>query len=143
MKERKESDWKPIISLIEKLSEEADRLDWPELIDMVSSSYDEMEKEKDPATILFTWQQFFFRLLYRVRRFSSPLEFNLIYKTNRLENHDNVEMYQITNYDCKMFLWSRKKGFNEYITNDYILVPIDKLTEKEKESFEKKCKNSY
>jgi len=143
MEERNASEWEAIADLVGKIGEEADRLNWPELINMVSDAYTEMEKETDSAIILFTWQQFFFRLLYRVKRMSSPIEFNTIYKTHRLEEHKNIPMYQINNYDYKMFLWARKKKFNDYTTNDYILVPIDDLSDKERESFEKKCEKTY
>ncbi len=143
MEERNASEWEAIADLVGKIGEEADRLNWPELINMVSDAYTEMEKETDSAIILFTWQQFFFRLLYRVKRMSSTIEFNTIYKTHRLEEHKNIPMYQINNYDYKMFLWARKKKFNDYTTNDYILVPIEDLSDKERESFEKKCEKTY
>lgn len=143
MKRENGSEWESIASLVDKVGEEADRLDWPDLIDMISDAYDEMEKETNPAIILFTWQQFFFRLYYRVKAYKHPGRFNTIYETSRLENHENVRMYQIDNYDWKMFVWARKKKFNDYITNNYILVPKDKLTEKERESFEKKCEKTY
>lgn len=136
-------EWKSIVNLVGKIGEEADRLDWQELADMAVSALEEMEKEKDPAIILFVWQQFFFRLYYRVKKYSQKLEFNTVYETSRLENHQDRKFYQVNNYDYKMFVWAKKKGFMDYTTNNFLLVPMDKLSEKEKENFEKKCENHY
>lgn len=143
MEKSRASEWEAIADLIGKIGEEADRLDWPDLADVVAEAYDVMEKETNPATILFTWQQFFFRLYYRVKRYTSPLEFNTVYETTRLENHEYKKYFQVNNYDCKMFLWARKKGFTDYLTNNFFLIPLDKLSDKEKASFEKKCENHY
>lgn len=139
----KAEDWKAIADLLGKIGDEAERLEWPELVSVASDAYDEMEGETNPAIILCVWQQFFFRLLYRVRRYSSPLEFNTVYETTRLENHEYKKYFQVNNYDCKMYLWARKKGFTDYLTNNFFLIPLDKLSDKEKASFEKKCENHY
>ncbi len=140
-KERVE--WEALADIARKISDEADRLDWAELMNEVSDAYEESVKEDDPAIKLFVWQQFLFRLLYRVRKFDRPYEFNRVSKTSRLEKHKTVDMFMIENYDHKMYLWAKKKGYTKYLTNNFFLVPVEKLTDKERESFDKKCENSF
>lgn len=132
------TDWSSIADIVSKICEIADKLGWEELADMVISAYDDMAEEKDQSAILFTWYYYFMRLYYRVRRMTEPRAFNIVYNDSRLEDHSYIEMYRVVNYDFKMFQWARKKGFTQYMNNDWFLVPKDSLTDKEKENFEKK-----
>ena len=141
MGEKNGTDWNSIANAVDKIGDEADRLDWPELIEMTAEAYTEASAEPDQAVKLFDWCQFFFRLLHRVKDMTNPEPFNRVTKTQRLIDHDWRPMYMVDNYDYKMFLWAKKNGHRDYITNKWFLVREDELSGKMRESFEKKCKN--
>ena len=67
-----------------------------------------------------------------------PMPFNEIRKTTRLENHNDREFYMVMNYDYKMFKWALAKKFTWYMTNQWLLIPIDQLSPSEKHNFEKR-----
>ena len=124
------AEWGCIARLVEKIGNEEDRIGWPKLIDMVAEAYTEAEKETDPLVLFFTWHQFFFRLYYRVRNMKEPADFDQVY-----EDRDG---YRIINYSYKMFIFARKRGATENITNGYLVIPENKLSQSEKKKFDKK-----
>lgn len=127
-----------IAKLIDRISVIVDKLEWEELADMVADAFVLAEKEQEPFKMFVDWYQFFFRLYYRVKTYKGPAPFNRIFRDQRVVGHDEIQMYRVQNYDYKMFAWARKKGFTEFLTNDWFLVPVDKLTVAEKANFEKK-----
>lgn len=137
------TDWKSISNTVEKIGDEAERIGWDELNDMVADAYTQASAEPSAANKLFDWYQFFYRLYHRVKDMDSPEPFNRVTKTQRLIDHDWRPMYMVDNYDYKTFIWARKNGHTDYITNKWLLVREDELTDKMKASFEKKCENTF
>lgn len=129
--------WGCISDRIDKICKESERLNWDEIEDMISEAL-EVEDGAVSSDLFFRLYQFLFRLHYRLKSMTSPEPFNKIYTTTRLENHQYATFYQINNYDYKMFRWARSKGFNDYTTNFYLLIPKDSLTEQEQQQFEQK-----
>ena len=136
-----EEEWGAISDIMAKISDESDRLGDVDLLETCISAVDECEKEKSAEERFFGLYRFLFRFYYRVRKMeTSPKEFNIVYEDRRLVGHEYIDMYRVVNYDWKMYKWARKRGLSDTMTNEWLLVPVDKLTEKEKENFEKKVK---
>lgn len=139
--DKNELQWGCIARLIDRITDLMDGDEWNDYVNMIAEAYTEAEKETDPVKLFFDWYQFFFRFYYRVKSQKEPLKLNEIYNDSRLENHDNREMFRIANYDYKSFLWAKSKGFSDYITNGYLLIPKDVLSPAELKSFDKKVLN--
>lgn len=133
---------KHIANLMEKISDEVDRLGWEELSEMAVDALCEADKEKDPAKLLVDWYQFYSRLYYRIKFYKEPARFNMVYHDSRTVKHEEVPMYRVQNYDWKMFLWAKNRKLMEFMSNDWFLVPASCLSETEKANFEKKVKSS-
>ena len=135
--------WGVVAHLIDKIGDEVDRLNWDDALNMIADAYTEVEQETDTTKLFFTWYQFFFRFYWRIKKMDTKRPFNIISLTTRLVDHDDVEMYMVTNYDYKMYLWGRDKGCSNSITNDWFLVPKSILTPAEIKHFEERVsKNS-
>ena len=127
-------EWASLVDIVEKIGDEADRLGCVSIADMCIDAVSDAEKGMSAEEKFFGLYQFLFRLYYRIKGWETDKgPFNLVYSDNRTINHQNVEMYRVVNYDWKMYRWARKRKFIEYMTNDWFLIPIEKLTEKEKE----------
>lgn len=137
IKETREHLWGSISNKIEKIEEEADRIGWNAIVDIVASTFDDAN-EMEPLELFLYLYQFMFRLLYRLKAMDKPEPFNQISKTTRLENHNDREFYMVKNYDYKMFKWAIRKNFAYYMTNSWFLIPIDELSASEKHNFEKR-----
>lgn len=133
-----EENWECIMKKVEQIGEIADEMNWPELAKMVADAYVEAEKETDPIKLFFDVYQFMFRLYYRVKDMKEPQPFNEIYNDYRLIDHENSPMFRIVNYDYKSYLWAKRKGFSEYVTNGYFLVRKSDLSPEELKMLEKK-----
>lgn len=136
MEEEKPDLLASISRIVDKIGDEEDRIGWPELANMVAEAYSAAEKETDVKK-LFSWEAFFFRLYHRVKTLDYPTGFNFIDKITQRECGKLTEYYKVRHYDHKMFLWCRNKGFFDQITDDWILIPVDKLTDTEKARFDK------
>ena len=130
--------WGSVTRLMDKISDEEDRLQWPELIDMIVDTYSEESTNKDGMDIFFSLYQFLMRVYYRIKTMDKPEPFNEVSKTTRLENHEEVPMFMVKNYDYKMFKWAKNKGFTEYMTTDWFLVRVRDLSPSERKGFENK-----
>lgn len=130
--------WGSVTRLMDKIGDEEDRLQWPELIDMVVDTYSEEGNNKDGMDIFFNLYQFLMRVYYRIKAMDKPEPFNEVSKTTRVENHEEVPMFMVKNYDYKMFKWAKSKGFNEYMTNGWFLVRVQDLSPSERKGFESK-----
>lgn len=137
IKENKEQLWGSITGKIDRIENEADRLHWGEVINMVVGIFDEAD-EMEPLELFLSFYQFLFRLYYRLKAMNEPEPFNQISRTTKLENHDDREYYMVKNYDYKMFKWATRKGYADSMTNGWFLVPVDKLSAAEKHNFERK-----
>lgn len=132
--------WGSISNKMDKIGDEADRIGWDAVIDMVAEAYDDGSR-MDPLQLFLILYQFMFRLYYRLRAMDKPMPFNEVSKTTRLENHEDREFYMVMNFDYKMFKWALAKKFTYYMTNQWFLIPIDELSASEKHNFEKRLKN--
>lgn len=130
--------WGSVTRLMDKIGDEEDRIQWPELIDMIVDTYSEEGNNKDGMDIFFSLYQFLMRVYYRVRAMDKPKPFNEVSKTTRVENHEEVPMFMVKNYDYKMFKWAKNKGFIEYMTNGWFLVRVRDLSPSERKGFESK-----
>lgn len=133
--------WSFISKLLDKLEDQADRIGWDGLIDEATKVFDMANKETDTAKVFFEPYQYLFRLYYRVKKMDSPAPFNETYKVSHLINHKDEPFIRLKNYDYKSFLWARKNGFVDYLSNDIIDIPMSELSQAQIRAFEKHLKN--
>ena len=124
-----------------RVEEMSDKLEWGAMIDLISDVFDRSGNITDGAEMFFEPYQFLFRLTQRLKHYDTKEPFNQISIETKLVNHDSARFYRIKNYDYNTFLWCRKKGFTDYISNDIIEVPYDGLTASERLHFDKQCKD--
>lgn len=133
-------EWGCITNLMCKISDLVDTIEggWPELIDMLIEASDECGREKDPATLFFTLYQFLFRAYYRVKTNPVRRQFDMIDKVT-IEGKD---YYRMTNYSYTAYKWAKANDFLWRATNDYIDLPVEKLSAAQRAKFEKRCAKS-
>lgn len=127
--------WDGMLRLIEKVKAISKEMEWPELLSMV---FDQVMQGIDESTEddkLFNQEAYLMRLCLRYEHFKKA-DFNIV------TMDDKNERFRIGNYDYKTFLWGKKK-VPEYIDNNFIYVPYDRLSEKEREHFKEKAINNY
>lgn len=127
--------WDGMLRLVEKVKAISKSMEWPELLSMVLSQVMEGITEETPDNKLFNQETFLMRLCLRYEHFKKS-DFNIVTMDNKNER------FRIGNYDYKTFLWGKKK-VPEYIDNNFIYVPYDRLNEKEREHFKGKAINNY
>ena len=137
IKETRDHLWGSISTKIDKIEEEADRLGWNAIIDMVADAFMD-GNEMEPLELFLYLYQFMFRLLYRLKVMDKPEPFNQISLTTRLIDHQDKEFYMVKNFDYRMFKWAIRKNFAYYMTNSWFLIPISELSTSEKRNFEKR-----
>ena len=121
--------------LLEKLEVIAKEQEWPELEDMIINQAFKDVNESTQADQLFNQEQFLMRLCLRYEHFKkAPL--------NVVSLNDRNERFVIRNYDYNTFLWA-KKVVPEYIDNNFIYVPYDRLSKAQYEAFKSKAVNNY
>ena len=130
-------EWGCITNLMDKISNIEDKIEggWPELVEMVADAIDE-DSKANPTDLFFDLYQFLFRLYYRLKANPVVREFNQVSKFKALTK----EVYRVTNYNYQNFKWAKKNGFADTITNDFIDIDPDKLDDKTKRAFERRCK---
>lgn len=131
-------EWGCITNLMNKIGDIEDKINggWPELIDMVADAVTEEGENKDMAELFFSLYQFLFRLYHRLKVNDTVREFNTVHKlTTR-----GKEVYRVVNYNYQTFKFARKVGAGSSITNDFIDFEADKLTTKQRASFDNRCK---
>lgn len=127
--------WDGMLRLIEKVKAISKEMEWPELLSMV---FDQVMQGIDESTEddkLFNQEAYLMRICLRYEHFKKA-DFNIV------TMDDKNERFRIGNYDYKTFLWGKKK-VPEYIDNNFIYVPYDRLSEKEREHFKGKAVNNY
>ena len=137
IQETREHLWGSISNKMDKIGDEADRLEWGAVINMVADAFND-GSEMEAMELFLTLYQFMFRLYYRLKAMTASEAFNQVSKVNRLENHDERDYFMIKNYDYKMFKWAIKRKYTEYMTNGWFLIPVDDLSPAEKHNFEKR-----
>lgn len=130
-----EAIWDGMNRLLEKVKAFSKDMDWPELLSMVMTQVMDGVSMDTPETLLFDKESFLMRLCCRYETFKKS-DFNIV---SIQERH---ERFRIGNYDYKTFLWAKNK-VPEYIDNNFIYVPYDRLSEKEREHFKGKAINNY
>lgn len=133
--------WSAITNRMEKICEVGDNLKWEALINMIVDTFDEAVTETDGAKLFAIYYQFFLRLYYRIKDYTEPKEFNIVYKDQRVEKNVEIPMFRIENYDFKTYKWAKKKDCLDSMTNGWFLVRKDKLTPAEVRSLESRVKN--
>ena len=139
-------EWGCITNLMDKISDIEDKIEdgWPELIDMVVDAVsEEGENKREPEALFFDLYQYLFRLYYRLKANSEKRPFNVV-KRHGVACADGNAYYDpefyIYNYDYTTFKWLKAIGCGDRISNDYAVVPEDKLTDKQRRAFERKAK---
>ena len=129
-------EWGCVCNLIDKIGEQEEGMEgnWDELIDMVADMIEQEGNEKDPATIFFVIYQYCFRLYYRLKANPVKRKFNQVDKITTA----GKEVYRITNYDYKTFKWAKSGGFIDKISNDYIDLPEERLTTKQRRTLDRR-----
>lgn len=130
-------EWGCITNLMDKISDIEDKIDggWQELVEMVADAIDE-DAKANPTDLFFDLYQFLFRLYYRLKTNPEVREFNQVTKVNKATK----EVYRVTNYNYQNFKWAKNNGFADKISNDFIDIDPDKLDDKTKRAFERRCK---
>lgn len=132
-------EWGCVTNLMDKISGIEDTIDggWPELIDMVVDAVsEEGENMAEPETLFFSLYQFLFRLYYRLKANHEKRPFNIVSRTE----DGGEDCFLLQNYDYATFKWLRAIGCGDRITNDYVYVPVNKLSDKQRRAFERKAK---
>lgn len=130
-----EAIWDGMNRLLEKVKAYSKDMDWPELLTMVMTQVFEGVNMDTPETKLFDKEAFLMRLCLRYETFKKS-DFNIVAMDNKNQR------FRIGNYDYNTFLWGKRK-VPEYIDNNFIYVPYDRLNEKEREHFKGKAVNNY
>ena len=130
-----EAIWDGMNRLLEKVKAFSKDMDYPELLAMVMTQVMDGVSMDTPDTLLFDKESYLMRLCCRYETFKKA-DFNIV------TMDDKNERFRIGNYDYKTFLWGKKK-VPEYIDNNFIYVPYDRLSEKEREHFKGKAINNY
>lgn len=132
----KSLEWGCVTNLIDKISDIEEKMEgyWDELINMIADMITEESTVEDPSKIFFDVYQFCFRLYYRLRDNPTKRAFNQISRTTIA----GKEVYRITNYDYKTFKWARTGGFIDGVSNDYIDLPVNQLTDNQRRAFDRR-----
>lgn len=124
--------WGTAAALLNKAADVAFDMGRDDIVNMISDSYDLMEQAKG-AEIFFNVFQFAWRIYYRMRSLDKDIPINRV--TEETRNHETV--YVVTNYDYKMFLWAKSKGYGGTLTNMEFTVSLSSLTPAEALRFKK------
>lgn len=126
-------EWGCLTNLMDKISNVEDTIEggWPELIDMVADAVTEEAGNKDPSSAFFMLYQFLWRLYYRIKVNPVKDKFNKYSKVK--------DSYWIGNYDYAVLKWAVKSGFTAEIDNLTIKIPEEKLTDKQRQAFNRRC----
>ena len=130
-------EWGCITNLLDKIGDIEDKIEggWPELIDVLADAMDE-EGKSSPEELFFNLYQFLFRLYHRLKINPEVRKFNIVDKVTIA----GKEVYRVTNYNYQNFKWAKINGFADTITNDFIDIDPNKLTTRQQQAFERRCK---
>lgn len=128
-------EWGCITNLMDKIISIEDKIEggWPELTDMIGDIMTEEAMNKNPVTAFFYLYGYMFRLYFRLKNNPTKQPFN------RWSYDEKNSWFMVQNYDYKIFVWAIDHKFNG-ITNNYITIPEEKLSAKERENLARRCK---
>lgn len=127
--------WGTASALLAKAGDLAEAMGRDDIINMLSDSFDLMESEKDASKIFFNVYQYAWRVYFRMKFLAKDMPINRV----TLENRDHEKVYVVSNYDYKMFLWAKSKGYGKTLTNNEFVVDPSTLTPAEARRFEKQA----
>lgn len=127
--------WGTASALLAKAGDLAEAMGRDDIINMLSDSFDLMESEKEASKIFFNVYQYAWRVYFRMKSLNKDMPINRV----TLENRNHEEVYVVSNYDYKMFLWAKSKGYTKTLTNNEFVVEPESLTPAEKRRFEKQA----
>lgn len=127
-------EWGNITNLMDKISDIEDKIEggWPELVDMIADAVTEEGENKDPAAAFFGLYQFLWRLYYRLKANPEKRPFNQYRKMG--------DDYWIENYNYTALKWAIEQGFTQEIDNNLIKIQGGKLTNKQRQAMDRRCK---
>lgn len=126
--------WGTASTLLAKASDLAEQMGRDDIFNMLSDSFDLMETAKGDE-IFFNVFQFCYRIYYRMKVLDKDMPINRV----TLEHRGTDDVYVVSNYDYKMFLWAKSKGFGDTISNLQFIVPPSSLTPAELNRFQKQA----
>lgn len=130
-------EWGAVCNLADKISNIEEAIGpWDDLVDMVADAIDIESREEDSSKIFFGLYQFMWRLFYRLRSHNEIRPFNIVSKVE-ITGEEHI---RISNYDYKTFKWARVGGLDKVITNDYIDIPVNKISDKMRRQLERRIK---
>lgn len=138
-------EWGCITNLMDRICTLEDGIEggWQELVDMVADAVTEEGEGKDPVSAFFNLYQFLWRLYYRLKANPEKRPFNVVRRNGTACTDGNAYYdpeFFIYNYDYTTFKWLRAIGCGDRISNDYAVVPEDKLNDKQRRAFERRVK---
>lgn len=127
-------EWGCVNRMIDRIAGLEEKIEggWDSLIDVLADLMEEEYPPAEPEKIFYVTYQFVFRLYYRIKANPVPRKFNMVDK--------NQEGFRITNYDYETFKWAMEGGFVMTISNDYIDLPIEKLSTNQVRALERRAK---
>ena len=126
--------WGTASTLLAKASDLAEQMGRDDIFNMLSDSFDLMETAKGDE-IFFNVFQFCYRVYYRMKVLDKDMPINRV----TLEHRGTDDVYVVSNYDYKMFLWAKSKGFGDTINNLQFTVLPSSLTPAELSRFQKQA----
>ena len=126
--------WGTASTLLAKASDLAEQMGRDDIFNMLSDSFDLMETAKGDE-IFFNVFQFCYRIYYRMKVLDKDMPINRV----TLEHRGTDDVYVVSNYDYKMFLWAKSKGFGDTINNLQFTVLPSSLTPAELSRFQKQA----
>lgn len=127
--------WGTASTLLAKASDLAEQMGRDDIFNMLSDSFDLMENAKG-AEAFFNVFQFCYRIYYRMKVLDKDMPLNRV----TLERRGTDDVYVVSNYDYKMFLWAKSKGFGDTINNLQFTVSPSSLTPAEAKRFSQRAK---
>lgn len=128
-------EWGALLNVATRIADIEDKIGpWDDLTNLVASLLDS-SRSASPQVLAQDVYPFLFRLYFRIKLFSSPVPFNRVSHVERgtplSDNPKYREIqpgYLISNYDYRIYLWAKRKGFSDYIDNNSVWVPTSSLT---------------
>lgn len=134
--------WKSIMNLIDKLDDEATRLEWEELRKQTADAFTYIDECESNEQILMEPYQFLYRLWLRAKSKDKKLDFDIIREEIRTGKKNTTEKFFVVgNYSWKSFLWARKHNLTEWMSNSEYMIPLSELDENTIKQFHKRAIN--